>query len=403
MKHIKRSFVAGVLLAVGPALAACGGGEKDDDGMVMLPDSACAEDQASGTACTWMGIKGDEGYNGDGRPRWQTKINLSQDLIFFPDGTAWLADFNNYLIREIAPDGTVGSVVGWTDPVFPGDGPLGGIPAGGAAGEDWQLNHPTNMLIKPDGQVMLVAWHNHKLLNIDPDTHWVTVIAGGGAGFKGDGGPASGALMIQPNDATMDEEGNFYIVDQQNQRIRMIDTDGIINTIAGTGARNYKDGPALEAEFLWEYGSNPNPSGNVVYHEGKLYISGTESHVIRMMDLTVTGTVTVTTIAGTGEPGFSGDGGPALEAQLREPRDLEIGPDGDLYIADTDNGAVRAIDLDTMEIRTVVGTGELGLDEEENLPATETHLRRPFNIAFDPEGNLYVTDSLNARIVKVAK
>lgn len=402
MRNGLRNCVSGALIALCPALVACSGGEDDHDHMHMeLPDDACAE-QTSGTACTWAGIKGHEGFNGDGRPRWQTQLNQVQDLIFLPDGTAWLSDFNNYLIRRIKDDDTVQSMVGWTDPVFPGDGPLGGPQPGGGPGSEWQLNHPTNMLVNPDGSVLLVAWHNHKLLDIDPDTGWVTIRSGGGAGFAGDGGPVESALYIQPNDASMDPEGNLYVLDQQNQRIRMIGTDGVINTIAGTGARGYKDGPALEAEFLWEFGSNPNPSGAVVYHEGKLYIAGTESHVIRMMDLE-TSSVTVTTFAGTGEPGFSGDGGPAGEAQLRAPRDMEIGPDGDLYFADTDNGAVRAIDLDTNEIRTVVGTGELGMDEEENLPATETHLRRPFGIAFDPDGNLYVMDSLNSRIVKVAK
>jgi sugar lactone lactonase YvrE len=111
----------------------------------------------------------------------------------------------------------------------------------------------------------------------------------------------------------------------------------------------------------------------------------------------------IDSFAGTGKEGDSGDGGPALDAKLNAPRDLEIGPDGDLYFADTDNGKVRAIDLKSNEIRTVVGTGELGLDDEEGLPAVQTRLRRPFGVAFDPAGNLYVMDSLNSRIVKVAR
>ena len=104
----------------------------------------------------------------------------------------------------------------------------------------------------------------------------------------------------------------------------------------------------------------------------------------------------------TGEAGDGPDGGPALEAALNGPRDLEIGPDGDLYFADTNNGRVRAIDLSTNVIRTVVGTGELGLNED-GLPGTETMLRRPFGVAFDDAGNLYVMDSLNNRIVMVAR
>lgn len=396
MKSMNYLIKGSSLVLLGAALAACDGTPVEQG-----PVDAC-EDQASGTACTWAGLKGEPGFNGDGHKRWETNLNSVQDLVFLPDGSAWLSDFNNYLVRKVTPDDTIQSVVGWTDPVFPGDGPKGGVPPGGAAGVDWQLNHPTGLLLAPDGAVLLVGWHNHKLLTIDPDTGWVKVVCGGGAGFAGDGGPATGALFKQPSDATVDGDGNYYVVDQQNERVRRIDKDDMISTMAGKGTQGGTGdgGLAIEAEFSWEVGSNPNPSGGILAHDGKLYISDTEAHRIRVVDLA---TGMIDTFAGTGEKGFSGDGGPALDAELAEPRDLEIGPDGDLYFADTDNGAVRAIDLDTGVIRTVVGTGELGLDEEEQTPATETHLRRPFGVAFDPEGNLYVMDSLNDRIVKVAK
>jgi hypothetical protein len=384
-----------VLAFFAASLCACG-----EDPVEEMRDPC--EGQTPGTACTWAGLKGQPGFNGDGHQRYLTHLNNVQDLIFLPDGSAWLSDFNNYLIRQVMPDGTIRSVVGWTDPVFPGDGPVGGAPSDGAPGLDWQLNHPTALLNGLDGSVVLVAWHNHKILTIDPTTGWVKIVCGGGAGFAGDGGPASMALFKQPNDAAMDEAGNLYIVDQQNQRVRMIDPSDNITTIAGVGTLGYSGdgGPALEAEFSWEIGSNPNPSGSIVYHAGKLYLSDTEVHRIRMIDLAAG---TIHGFAGTGEPGYGGDGGPASEAMIQGPRDLEIGPDGELYFADTDNGAVRAINLDTGVIRTVVGTGELGLDEQELLPPSQTQLRRPFGIAFDPQGNLYVMDSLNDRIVKVAK
>lgn len=368
--------------------------------------SACAppdpcEGLASGHACTWLGVAGEEGFNGDLR-RQDTRVNQVQDILFLDDGTAWFTDFNNYLIRRVHPDGQVESMVGWTDPVFPGDGPLGGIPAEGAPGAEWQLNHPTNLLMQPDGSaILVVAWHNHKFLTLDPNTGYVRVECGAGAGFAGDGGPAAGALFKQPVDATYDEEGNLYLVDQQNQRIRRIDAAGAITTIAGNGTMGSSGdgGPAIDAEFAWAVGSNPNPSGGIVYHDGRLYVSDTENNRIRVIDLAAG---TVDAFAGTGAPSDGGDGGPALQAGLNAPRDLEIGPDGDLYFADTNNGRIRAIDLDTNVIRSVVGTGELGLGDE-GLPATETMLRRPFGLAFDAEGNLYVMDTLNSRIVKVAR
>ncbi len=368
----------------------------------LNPTTAC-DDLESGHACTWVGTKGEEGFNGDGLHRAETRIAQPQDLVFLDDGTAWFTDFNNFLIRRVNEDETVETMVGWTDPIFPGDGPVDGIPPGGAPGAEWQLNHPTNLLVQPDGSVLVVGWHNHKLLTVDPHDGFVKVVCGGGAGFAGDGElAASSALFKQLNDATFDEDGNLYIVDQQNERIRRIDSDGIIDTIAGTGAVGDAGdgGPALEAEFSWAKGSNPNPSGGILYHEGTLYISDTEADVIRAMDLQ---SGEIERFAGTGKEGDSGDGGPALDAKLNAPRDLEIGPDGDLYFADTDNGKIRAVDLSSKKIRTVVGTGELGLDEGEGLPAKQTRLRRPFGVAFDPEGNLYVMDSLNFRIVKVAK
>ncbi|MCA9681949.1 MAG: hypothetical protein KC457_07115 [Myxococcales bacterium] len=247
-----------------------------------------------------------------------------------------------------------------------------------------------------------MAWHNHKLLTVDTDSGHVEVVCGGGAGFAGDGGPAAtGTLFKQPNDATYDDVGNLYIVDQQNWRIRRIDTDGIITTYAGAGTSGYSGdgGPAADAEFSWAAGSNPNPSGGILHHQGKLYVSDTEANAIRVIDLA---TGMIDAFAGTGEAGSAGDGGPAVAAQLRAPRDLEIGPDGDLYFADTDNSKIRAVDLETGIIRTVLGTGELGIEDDARVPVEEVVLRRPFGIAFDPEGNLYVMDTLNSRILKVA-
>jgi DNA-binding beta-propeller fold protein YncE len=110
----------------------------------------------------------------------------------------------------------------------------------------------------------------------------------------------------------------------------------------------------------------------------------------------------IETLAGTGEAGLSGDGGPAALARLDQPRGLEIGPEGDLYVADTNNHVVRAIDLEAGVIRRVAGTGELGLSDD-GVPALDSKLRRPFGIEFDPAGNLYVMDTLNSRIVKVAR
>jgi DNA-binding beta-propeller fold protein YncE len=390
-----RSLYQAAALSVLLALCtACG---ADDP----APPSACREQ--SGHACVWLGT-GAEGFNGDGHDRLKTDIYWSMDMTFGADGTPWFIDWNNHLVRKVLPDQTVASVVGWTDPVFPGDGTgdASEKTPPGADGALVKLNHPTELLLAKDGAILVMAWHNHKLRRIDPETSQVTILAGAGAGFAGDGGPCAKALFKQPKSLTSDSDGNLYIGDQQNFRVRRIDPDGMITTIVGVGTKGSEGdgGPALMAQLDWEIGSNPEPSGGLALADGKLYIADTLSNKLRVVDLT---TGDIETFAGTGEPGYTGDDGPALEATFNAPRELEIGPDGSLYVADTDNHAIRAIDLESGIVRSVVGTGEPGKDAEDGKLATETRLHRPFGLEFDPEGNLYVMDTLNSRILKVSK
>lgn len=387
-----------LLLAAAAVLAsACG------DNLEALDP---CKDQAPGSACRWLGLSGQEGFNGDGLDRRDTKVYWTMDMLWASDGTAWFHDWNNHLVRRVLTDDKVVSVVGWTDPIFPGDG-IPGDPGAertedGALGTEIRLNHPTDFAELPDGTILLMAWHNHKLRRIDPDTGLVKIVCGAGAGFSGDGGPADKALFKQPKSLEVDDDGNIYIGDQQNFRVRRIDPDGVIDTIAGNGmASSLGDGgPAIEASLNWAAGDNPEPSGGLAVADGVLYIADSLGNRVRAVDLA---TGIIETIAGGDEAGNSGDDGPAVDAKLSGPRDLEIGPDGDLYIADTDNSVIRAIDLDSGTIRRVAGTGDLGLDEEDGLPALETRLARPFGIAFDQRGNLFIMDTINSRILKVAR
>lgn len=367
-------------------------------------DSQC---DVSGHACTWLGEPERTAFNKDGHDRLNTTVYWTMDMQFAHDGTAWFIDWNNHLVRKVTAQDKVASVVGWSDPVFPGDGdqadPTAEYSPEGALGSAVQLNHPTDLHELPDGTILIMAWHNHKLRKLDPQTGRVWVIAGDAAGFAGDGGPASAALFKQPSRLALDEQQNIYILDQQNERIRKIDAQTqIITTIAGTGTKGFAGdgGPALQANFNWAVGENPEPAGGLAYQAGTLYIADTDNHRIRSVDLQ---TGTITTIAGTGQGGFGGDGGPATAAMLFQPRDLEIGPEGDLYVADTNNGRVRAINLTTGLIRTVAGTDTMGFDANEGELATATKLRRPFGIDFDPAGNLYVSDTINSRILRVAR
>lgn len=392
---------AGVCALV--SLTACGGGgDKDDhDSEAAAQKVKCAE---PGHACTWLGQPGQEGFNGDGHDRLATKLYWAMDMLFASDGTPWFIDWNNHLLRRVLPDDTVETVVGWTDPVFPGDGAQGGLEktTDGAPGSEVQLNHPTDLIELADGSVLMAAWHNHKLRSIDPVSRRVKILGGGGAGFAGDGGPLNKALFKQPKAVDIDPDGNVYVLDQQNFRIRQISPDGIITTIAGSGMQGSDGdgGDAMAATLDFEAGSNPEPSGGLAYHEGMLYFSDTLANRIRVVDLE---SGKISAFAGTGRADYGGDDGPAIEATLNHPRDIEFGPDNALYVADTDNSVVRAIDMDTTKITTFAGTGKLGLDKTEGALATKTTLRRPFGLAFDQPGNLYISDTINSRVVKVTR
>jgi hypothetical protein len=389
MRNVRLAVAAAVL-----ALAACG-----------TSDNQC---DVSGHACTWLGMAGKTGFNGDGHDRLGTELYWTMDTLFASDGTVYFLDWNNHLVRRVMQDGKVVTVVGWTNPIFPGDGDpmdtnkpkLEATPAGDL-GTKVELNHPTDLMEEPNGKILIMAWHNHKIREFDPATGNVRIIAGGGAGFFGDGGPCAMALMKQPSRFAMDEQQNIYLIDQQNQRIRRIDGQTqIITTIAGSGVKGSADGLGTAAQFSWAVGDNPEPEGGIAYASGKLYIADTDNNLMRMMDLS---SGMVTTIAGTGDPNYTGDGGPALQATLYMPHAVQIGPDGNVYFADTYNHTIRMIELSSGNISTVVGTSYAGLDNTDDRPATQTQLYKPFGVNFDADGNLYVSDTLNSRILRVAK
>lgn len=364
-------------------------------------DPACIEE--SGVACVWAGQTGRLGFDGDGNHRLDSTFYWPVDLSFSPDGTPYILDWNNHAVRRVNPDQTLETVVGNG---FVGDGPadMSDLTAPGAPGTEVALNHPTDIVFQDDRTMLLMSWHNHKLRSVDVATGMVTVLCGRGAGFAGDGGPATEALLNQPNALDIDTDGTLYIVDQRNFRVRRIapGDEHIIDTVVGIGTPGDSgDGAApADAELRFEGGGNPEPSGAIaIGPDGALYIADSLNHRIRRADLAAN---IIETVAGTGTAGSSGDGGPATSAQIDNPRDLEFGPDGRLYIADTENHRIRVVDIGTGIIETVAGTGTQG-ESGEGLPATEIQLSRPFGIEFDGDGNLYIADMFNSRILKVSR
>jgi photosystem II stability/assembly factor-like uncharacterized protein len=351
-----------------------------------------------GVICTMVG-SGAQGFNGDGRPLRESEMYWPLDVEYAPDQTPYLIDWNNHRVRRITRANTLETVIG-TD--LPGDGPedLGDTREPGAMGTTVSLNHPTDMLFQPDGRMLLVAWHNHKIRRFDPTNGLVFVTLGSDVGFVGDNGPVAMARLKQPSHAVFDRANNFYILDQGNGRIRRVDSTGTITTIAGNGMRGYvgDGGPAAMAVFNWQGGENPEPEGGMTLGpDGNLYIADTGNHRIRRINLAA---MTIESIAGDGMFRFAGDGGPASMASLYSPLDLEFGPDGDLYFADSGNHRIRAINLTTGVIRTVAGNGMPGYSGDRG-PAAQAQLWRPWGVAFDPQGALVISDTLNNRIRRV--
>jgi sugar lactone lactonase YvrE len=204
--------------------------------------------------------------------------------------------------------------------------------------------------------------------------------------LTGDGGPAREASLQEPTAIAFDGAGNLYIADRDNHAIRRVDAGGIITTVAGSGDRGFAgdDGPATEAELS-------RPQGVAVDGAGNIYISDSENNRIRRVDASGV----ITTIAGTGQPGYSGDGGPALEATIVDPYVLVVDGGGNLLFSSSGN-VVRMIDANGI-IRTVAGTGEGGLSGDEG-PATQGQLSFPTGLVFDAAGNLYIGEVGNQRI-----
>jgi sugar lactone lactonase YvrE len=402
-RHLRRT-IGGLTLALSAALGlACGGG---GEGLTRCSDEP-------GVACNWAGVPPEQGYDGEGIDRRESRLNWTMDITFGPDGLGYLVDWNNHLIRRVEKDDTIVTVMGTQEE---GDGPPGQtdrLPVGDPEGADAltvNLNHPSDVDFLPDGTLLLAAWHNNKVRTMDMDTGIVKVMTGNSYGYDGDGEEAYKGVCNQPKSVVADADGNVYFIDQRNERIRMIDTSEprMLTTIAGSGARGYGgDGAdALEATFDWDNAITPQPEGGLALDGDNLYIADTGNHRIRRLDLE---SGIVETIAGTGEPGYSGDGGDALEAAFNRPYEVEMGPDGRLWVVDAHNNAIRAIDLESGVVETVAGNGtpcptpSFCYVDDHGADALDVQFSWPYGIGFDEDGHLYVADTYNSRVVRIAQ
>ncbi len=335
---------------------------------------------AAGVITTVAG-SGGVGYGGDGGPATAARLNDPVDVAVDAAGNLYIADRLNHRVRKVnAADGVIVTAAGTGAAGF-GDGG----PATAA-----RLVFPTRVAVDGAGNLYIADTGNHRVRKVNAAGVIATVAGTGESGYNGDGGRAAAARLYNPEGVALDGAGNLYIADRLNNRVRKVDAAGIIATVAGSGRYGYSGdgGPATAARLRW-------PEGVALDGAGNLYIADKNSHRIRKVDAAGV----IFTVAGNGTAGYSGDGGPAAAAQLNSPEDMEADGAGNLYIADKNNHRVRKVDAAGV-ISTVAGSGTAGYSGDGGAAAA-ARLNRPEGVALDGAGNLYIADRTNLRIRKV--
>lgn len=319
---------------------------------------------------------GEPGYGGDGQLGTAAALNEPKNVCFDPEGNLLIADSENHVIRRLMhASGVIETVAGCVGTQRSGE-------------EISKAPVPNHYVEKEADPLADVEDMPGRAYSQTPDlSGTVRYIVGQGIGkdrFAGDGGLATCALLNFPSAVAVDSAGTLFIADTWNHRIRRVDSKtGVIQTVAGTGQSKWTgDGsPGVSASL--------NEPVALVLDGTCLYIADQSNNRIRMLDLD---SGVITTVAGTGDSGYNGDGMPAVESALAGPSGLALDQEGNLYIADTFNGRIRMIDRNTGFISTVAGDGaEFRYERGVNEPSQA--LARPYGIAMTPQGHVLITDS----------
>ena len=330
---------------------------------------------------------GEKGFAGDGGPAEKALLNGPFDLCFDAAGNLYFSDTFNNLIRRVDGRGIVTTVAGNGEKAYSGDGG----PATKAA-----LNEPYGVVVDRAGNLYVADRLNRRVRRIDAATGTITTVAGNGeAAYSGDGGPAHRAGLAEPNGlAFSPDEKLLYITDVADNRVRVVNLAASrITTFAGTGAAEHSGdgGPAAKAATF-------GARAVKVAADGTVYILERQGSSLRAV---VPKTGIISTIAGTTARGYAGDGGPALSAVFDAPKEMAIDRDGAFLIVDTENHAIRRIDPRSRIVTNLAG-GRQGPGGDGG-PAGAAGLDRPHGAVVGPDGAVYIGDTNNHRIRKVVR
>jgi probable HAF family extracellular repeat protein len=336
---------------------------------------------------TYAGTTDASGYSGDGGPASSARLNRPFGLAVDSGGNLFIADSSNNVIRRV--DGSSQIIT-----TYAGNGTLGYSGDGGAATVA-QLVNPLWVASDKSGN-LFIADGNNVIRRVDATTKIISTYAGNfslGGGYSGDGGPATSAQFYFPYGIALDGSGNLFVADNVNNVIRRVDgTTQFISTYAGNGTSGFSgDGGAATSAQLC------SPVGVALDGSGNLFVADNCNFVIRRVDANAK---FISTDAGNRTVGFSGDGGPATDASLFYPRATVIDSAGNTFIADSGNNRIRRVDAITKTITTYAGNGTSG-HTGDNGPATSAELCSPSGVALDGNGNLFVADSCNSVIRRI--
>lgn len=352
-------------------------------------------EKTTGILTTIAGTRTGWGFSGDGGPATSAIFKGVRQMVFDASGNLFIVDSYNNRIRKIdASTGIISTIAGTGTSGFAGDGGLASLA---------QFNRPTGITIDANGNLFIGDDRNARIRKIDAITGVITTIAGNGTNssdaINGDGGLATAAQIKNGKLVFDDANNNLLFVDPYAARIRKIDmTTGIISNFAGIVDYLGYIPPGFSGDGGLASAAELNlPRAIVLDATGNIYLTDTYNHRIRKIDA-VTGIIT--TIAGIGTEGFSGDGGLATAAQFNKPSGIALHNNGDLYITDTGNRRIRKIDAATGIISTIAGNG-LGGSAGDGGPATAARLNSPIGLLLDASGNLYVSDRYEHRVRKI--